>query len=88
MCPSSPGYVRDYKQEAKYESTPSQKKKRASRGRLRYAAIKAGKVRVGDMKDLDHKNHNALDNSPGNTRVQDRSVNRSFKRNKLGGVAK
>ena len=44
MCPSSEGYVRDYAQEAKYESSPTQKKKRASRGRARYALMKKGKV--------------------------------------------
>lgn len=85
--PSSPGYVRNYKQEAKYHSTPDQKAKRASRGRARYGLIKKGRVRVGDGKDVDHANTNANDNSPSNLRVQSKSTNRSFKRNKLGGKA-
>jgi hypothetical protein len=85
--PSSPNYVRDYKQEAKYHATPDQKKKRASRGRARYSLAKKGKVRLGDGKDVDHRNTNANDNSSSNLRVQSKSDNRSFKRNRLGGKA-
>lgn len=85
--PSSPGYIRDYKQEAKYHSTPSQKKKRASRGRARYSLMKKGRVRVGDGKDVDHKDTNANNNSDSNLRVQSEGTNRSFKRNRLGGKA-
>lgn len=85
--PSSPNYVRDYKQEAKYHATPSQKKKRASRGRARYSLVKKGRVRVGDGKDVDHKDTNANNNSGSNLRVQSQSTNRSYARNKLGGKA-
>jgi len=85
--PSSPGYVRDYKQENKYQATPSQKAKRASRGRARYGLMKKGRVRVGDGKDVDHKDTNANNNSNSNLRVQSKSTNRSFARNKLGGKA-
>ena len=46
---------------------------------------KAGKVRKGDGKDVDHKNTNARDNSKGNLRVQSKSANRSFQRNKNAG---
>lgn len=80
--PSSPNYVRDYKQEAKYHATPSQKKKRASRNKARREAIRKGRVRLGDGLDIDHKNTNALDNSPSNLRVRSKSTNRSFKRDK------
>ena len=80
--PSSPGYKRNYKQEAKYESTPLQKKKRASRGRARYALAKKGKVRLGDGLDVDHKNGDALDNSPSNWKVTSKSDNRSYPRSK------
>jgi hypothetical protein len=83
--PSSPGYKRDYAQEGKYESTPSQKKRRASRGRARYQAMKEGKVRLGDLKDLDHKDANPNNNSPSNLRVQTASENRSYPRNKKAG---
>lgn len=83
--PSSPNYIRDYKQEAKYHATPSQKKKRASRGRARYKLMKQGKVRLGDGMDVDHKNTNANDNSSSNLRVQKASENRSYPRNKNAG---
>jgi hypothetical protein len=86
--PSSPGYKRDYKQEyANYQGTPSQKKKRASRGRARYSLQKKGRVRVGDGLDVDHKDTNANNNSPKNLRVQSASANRSYKRNKNAGKA-
>jgi hypothetical protein len=87
MCPSSPGYVRDYKQENKYQATPEQKAKRASRGRARYSLMKKGKVKVGDGKDVDHKDTNANNNNPSNLRVQSKSKNRSYPRTKLGGKA-
>lgn len=45
---------RDYAKENKWESSPIQKKRRAARNRARNAAIKAGKVRKGDGKELDH----------------------------------
>jgi hypothetical protein len=75
--------ARDYKKEYKnYHSRPEQKKKRASRNSARAAMVKAGKVRKGDGKDVDHKNGNPRDNSKGNLRVQSKSKNRSFARNK------
>jgi len=83
--PSSPGYKRDYKQEGKYESTPTQKKKRASRGRARYALIKKGKVRLGDGMDVAHSNGNALDNSPSNWKVETPAKNRSYPRTSKAG---
>ena len=46
---------------------------------------KAGKVRKGDGKDVDHKNSNPKDNSKGNLRVQSKSANRSFPRTKKAG---
>ena len=77
---------RDYKREnAKYNSRPEQKKRRASRNKVRQQALRKGKVRLGDTKDIDHKNNNPLDNRSSNLRVQDRSKNRSFKRNRNGG---
>jgi hypothetical protein len=83
--PSSPNYKRDYAQEAKYESTPTQKKKRASRGRARYALAKKGKVRLGDGLDVDHKDGNALNNSPSNWKVETKKSNRSYPRSKTAG---
>ena len=84
--PSSEGYKRNYKKEYEnYQGSPEQKKKRASRGRARYAMMKKGKVRLHDGKDVDHKDTNANNNSPSNLRVQSRSANRSYARNKNAG---
>lgn len=84
--PSSKNYVRDYKREYKVShSSPEEKKKRASRNAARSMMEKKGLVRKGDGKDVDHKNTNAKDNSPGNLRVKSASSNRSFPRNKKAG---
>jgi len=84
--PSSKNYVRDYKREYKVShSSPEEKKKRASRNAARSKMEKAGKVRKGDGKDVDHKNSNPKDNSKGNLRVTSKSANRSFPRNKKAG---
>ena len=77
---------RDYKAEYKnYHSKPEQKKKRASRNKARSLLEKEGKVKKGDGKDVDHKDGNAKNNSKSNLRVQDKSKNRSFPRNKKAG---
>ena len=83
--PSSPNYVRDYKQEYK---TAKRRKEvaagpngvNASRKRARRKLEKAGLVRKGDGKDVAHKDNNARNNSRGNLAVQSKSRNRSFKR--------
>jgi len=72
---------RDYKKEyANYQGTPAQKKRRASRGRARYALMKKGKVRIGDGMDVDHKDSNPLNDSHSNLRVQTPHQNRSYPR--------
>lgn len=43
---------------------------------------KAGLVRKGDGKDVDHKNGSTKDNSMKNLRAVPASVNRSYKRTK------
>lgn len=84
--PSSPNYKRNYKQEYKnYHASPEQKKKRASRNAARATMEAKGKVRKGDGKDVDHKNGNPKQNSGGNLRVQSKSANRSFPRNRNAG---
>lgn len=84
--PSSKNYVRDYRQEYKVsQSSPEEKKRRASRNAARAKMEKAGRVHKGDGKDVDHKNTNAKDNKSGNLRVQSKSANRSFPRNKKAG---
>ena len=68
---------RNYKKEyIQYHSRPDQKVKRAARGRARYKLAKAGLVKVGDGKDVDHINMNPLNNSNRNLKVLPRSLNR------------
>jgi hypothetical protein len=74
---------RDYKKEYNnYHGKPDQIKKRASRVQARRDMEKTGKVRKGDGKDVDHKNGNPKDNRPSNLRVQSKSQNRSFPRDR------
>ena len=75
---------RDYKDEyARYQGTDEQKAKRALRNNARRRLTRAGRVRKGDGKDVDHKrplNSNGS-NSTGNLRVVSKSTNRGFARN-------
>ena len=71
------GATADSIRQRKYNSSPEQKKNRASRNAARRTAEKAGKVRKGDGKDIDHKNMNPRDNSKGNLKVMDKSKNRA-----------
>ena len=81
--PSSPNYVRNYKQEYKnYHSKPSQIKRRDSRNKARRLMEDLGYVRKGDGKDVDHKNSNPLQSSRKNLRVQSKHSNRSYARTK------
>ena len=74
---------RDYKREYKtYHAKPKQKKRRAQRNSARSIMTKAGRVRQGDGKDVDHKNRNTADNRKKNLRVVSKSKNRSFARPK------
>jgi hypothetical protein len=74
---------RDYKKEyQKYHGTAEYRKKRSKRVTARRKMIrKHGKAKLAG-KDIDHKNGNAMDNSPKNLRVMDRSKNRSRNNNK------
>ena len=77
--PSSPNYVRNYKQEAKTDS-PLRKKKRAMRNKARRIAIKAGVAKSNDGKDVHHKDGNAMNNKRSILTVKTASKNRSFPR--------
>jgi hypothetical protein len=62
--------------QAKYNAKPEQKKRRAQRNATRRKLEREGKVRKGDGKDIDHKNHNTGDMRSSNLQVQDKHVNR------------
>ena len=82
--PSSPNYVRNYKQEASTEK-PLRVKKRAKRNQARRVALKAGLVKKGDGKDIDHKDGNAMNNKRSNLSVKSASKNRSYPRTRSAG---
>ena len=71
--------------QAKYNSKPEQKKRRAQRNAARAKMMKAGKVHKGDGKDVAHKDNNTGNNSRSNLAVQSKAKNRSFPRNSRGG---
>ena len=62
-----------------YNQTPAEVRKNTLRKAARRAALKAGTVRVGDSKEIDHKKmlSKGGGNGKGNTRVVERSVNRA-----------
>lgn len=68
--------------QAKYNSKPAQKKRRAQRNAARRKMIAAGKARKGDGKDVAHLNNNPHDNRASNLRMQTKAKNRSFRRTK------
>lgn len=74
------GAKADSVRQRKYNSSPEQKKRRAQRNAARRKMEKAGKVRKGDGKDVDHKNMNTANNSTSNLRVQSKSTNRARNR--------
>ena len=71
------GATADSIRQRKYNSSPEQKKNRASRNAARRAAEKAGKVRKGDGRDVDHKNMNPKDNRKSNLQVMSKNKNRA-----------
>lgn len=75
---------RDYKAEQQYDGRPDVKKKRALRNAARRAMEKAGKVKKGDGKDVDHvvELSRGGTNNKSNLKAVPASANRSFKRNK------
>lgn len=69
--------ARNYRAEAKWESSPEQIKRRVARNRARRKALREGKVHKGDNKELDHQGshpHGSLDRVP--VKVVSRSANR------------
>jgi hypothetical protein len=70
--------ARDYKKEYReYHGTAAQKKRRADRNRARRKAMKTGKVRKGDGKELDHVGfHRTGRLNKVSTKVVSRAANR------------
>lgn len=83
-----PRKVRDYKKERKYDSKPEVMERRRKRKAARYQLEKEGKVHKNDGKDVDHKKplSKGGSNSRSNLRVVSASKNRSYARNKKGGI--
>lgn len=72
------GATADSIRQRKYNSSETQKARRADRNASRAVMEKAGKVRKGDGKDVDHKNHNTSDKSAKNLSVMSKSKNRAM----------
>ena len=74
---TKPTSERNYRKEYDtYHKSAEQRKRRSQRTVARNKAIKAGKVKKGDGKELDHKNFDTSDNSEKNVRVVSRKKNR------------
>lgn len=81
--------ARDYRKEYdNYQGTEEQKKNRAKRNAARAKLAKAGRVKKGDGKDVDHvvPLSKGGANVAGNLRVKAKSANRSFKRKSTGAI--
>ena len=72
------GATADSIRQRKYNSSEEQKQRRAERNASRAKMEKAGKVRKGDGKDVDHRNHKTSDQSSKNLSVMSRSKNRAM----------
>lgn len=70
----------DSVRQRKYNSSPTQKKRRAERNASRRKMEKAGKVKKGDGKEVDHRNKDTSDQSKKNLRVRNKSENRADNR--------
>lgn len=86
--PSSPNYVRDYKQELKTQKQRGEDKHKNIRGKARRVMLKLGMVKKGQ--DVDHKkalSKGGAGTSVSNLRALPVSKNRSFKRTSTGAMA-
>ena len=78
---NSPNKGRDYRSEYdNYHGTEKQKERRARRNAARAKMQKAGRVRKGDGKDVDHAKRRSLSNDYSDLRVKSKRANRSYSR--------
>lgn len=65
-----------------YNARPEEVKKRVANNAARREAIKEGRAKVGDGKDVAHKKslENGGTNAKGNLVVQDRTTNRGWRK--------
>lgn len=70
------------KAQNKYEKSPLEVHKRVNRNKARRELEAEGKAHKGDGKDVEHKDGNALNNSPINWKLGSRHKNRSYARTK------
>lgn len=71
---------RDYSYDKKYESSPEQIRRRASRNTARRRLIASRGKAALRGKDVDHRNQNPLDNRSNNLRVESKKKNRGRKK--------
>ena len=80
---------RDYKKEyVRYDSKRKRVKARVNRNKARRIMKKAGLAKVGDGKDVHHKDGNTKNNKRSNLTMQKATKNRSYKRTSKGKVKK
>ena len=72
-----PNAKADSVRQRRYNSKPSSKKDRAARNQARAEAIRDGRVKKGENRDVDHKDGNPRNNKKSNTRVVSASENRA-----------
>ena len=72
-----PSKKRDYRKEYdRYHGTPEQKKRRAQRNKARAQAVKAGRVKKGDGKEVGHIGQNRKGKLGKKTKVISKKSNR------------
>ena len=76
---------RDYKKEyVRYDSKRKRVKARVNRNKSRRIMKKSGLAKVGDGKDVHHKDGNTKNNKRSNLAMQKATKNRSYKRTSKG----
>lgn len=84
---SSTKTTRNYKREYEtYHASEEQKKNRAARNKARRQAVRDGKAKKGDGKDVHHTTAISKGGANGRTKVVKASENRSFDRDSKRGM--